>query len=104
MAQTVKVINGHILPDLTTVRKVIKQLNDDVKKDRKLAASLKSNPRKVLGARGLSIDVQNELLREAGRRIGGTAADCTGTCVCSGCCLTGHKELGDVVLPALKAG
>ena len=95
---TIKVVRGVVTPDAGAVRAVVKRLKTDIAGDPALAAKFKGNPRAVLAERGLSRDVQNELLVEMGRRVGGPLADCLGTCGCSGCCWTGSKGIEDLVI------
>lgn len=78
------VVNGYLIPDVSDVKEVILKLKEELQNDAILAAQYKLNPRQVLGARGLCQDVQNEWLDEDEMQ-----ADCTGTCACSGCCVSG---------------
>jgi len=82
----ITVKKGRIIPDTPTIRKVAKTLAADLKKDKKLAAQFKKDPRAVLGGRGLPFDVQTELLSDFGRST--RLSICEVTCVCTGCCVT----------------
>jgi hypothetical protein len=91
-----------LIPDVRALRSLSATLKADVKKDPELAKRFAKDPRAVMGERGLSRDVQNEMLVELGRtRLipgGNPAADCVGTCGCSGCCWTGKSQLQDMLI------
>lgn len=80
---TVTVQDGYLIPDLQAIRAVLSALREDLKSNSDLKSRFNQDPRGVLGARGLSIDIQNEILSEAGEAV---AEDCTATCASTDSC------------------
>lgn len=62
----VRVVNGHIMPDLNTIRQVSDAILREVTTNPAAEQEFRRNPRRYLANRGLSVDLQRELLRDAG--------------------------------------
>lgn len=92
-----QLVDGILVPDVQTVRNMMKVLKDNARQDPELAKRWKTNPRRVLGEMGLPRSIQNQLLREEGRRVLRTQFDISmesGCWGCSGCCCTGCSFTG----------
>ena len=84
-----QLIKGILMPSAETVREMILSLRERMENDKSLKSKYDSDPRKVLGEIGLNYEIQNEVLIEEGRNISLEGVECTGTCACTGCCVTG---------------
>jgi hypothetical protein len=79
-----RIENGHLIPDVDTIRDILKKLGEDAQAEPALLNRIKRNPGEVLGERGLSEPIQHELLRERGSP--GYEAECFPvSCICSSC-------------------
>jgi hypothetical protein len=72
-----KLVDGVLYPSLADVRKAVDRIQKEIKSHSKFSDELKANPRAVLGAFGISEDVQNELLSDMALE---THEDCYITC------------------------
>jgi hypothetical protein len=79
-----RIEKGCLVPDVETIREILKKLGEDAKNDPALLDRIKRTPGSVLGERGLSEPIQDELLRERGSP-GYEAACFPITCVCTNC-------------------
>jgi len=82
---SITIDKGFVIVDTDTVRAVVAQLKTDITTDKALAARLKRDPRRVLGDRGLSKPIQDQMLKEE-RASDPNAPE--GHCVCTLCCWT----------------
>lgn len=62
----VRIKGGFIAPSPRLARQALDQLQSDLRSDKCLQDSYLKDPRQVLGARGLGVDIQNEVLAGAG--------------------------------------
>jgi hypothetical protein len=93
MPGQVKISKGRLVPDIATVRKLARAIGKEVRADPKVAQQLRKNPRVFLGDRGIPIDIQKELLMDAGlskKRLAalGYNLDICITASAGGCCIT----------------
>jgi hypothetical protein len=93
MSNSLRVINGTIVPDMQSVLTVLNYTVADLKADPEKMTRFKADPRGYLGALGLNADIQREALSEAGLLEVAKVVECGQTCgmtgcVCSDCCLT----------------
>jgi hypothetical protein len=82
---------GTIIPDVTTIKQAIRQIQAAARKDPALRAALQRDPRAFLADRGFPGDVQRELLIESGKAALAKKKPCVRTCLCSVCCYTKCK-------------
>ncbi len=74
-----KLVDGVLYPSLADVRKAVDRIQKEIKSNSKFSHELKASPRAVLGAFGISEDVQNELLSDMA--IETHASSCYITCI-----------------------
>ena len=79
----VQIIDGTLVPSIDAVREFVKQFTAQLKSDPKLAGAFRLYPREVLASRGISHDLQTELLSEMGVVTAAMGCACTGCCVTS---------------------
>ena len=85
-----KLVDGVLYPSLADVRQAVDRIQKEIKSHSKFSDELKANPRAVLGAFGISEDVQNELLSDMAIESHGVSCyiTCLTTCWFTNCVIT----------------
>lgn len=66
MADTTRVQNGYLIPNVESLKELLLVLKEEIKSNPELAKEFKLNPGAVLGSRGFSLPIQKQLLAEDG--------------------------------------
>jgi hypothetical protein len=86
------VVDGYLIPGKSYLDALISALRSDVTADPQLRERWDRDPRGLLGERGISLPIQNELLADSNKlsieEAEALEADCSVTCVTTSCCVT----------------
>jgi hypothetical protein len=85
-----KLVDGVLYPSLADVRKAVERIQKEIKSNSKFSSDLQATPREVLGAFGISEDVQIELLSDMALQDHASSCyiTCLTTCWFTNCVIT----------------
>lgn len=85
-----RLVEGVLYPSMADVRAAVERLQKELKSNAKFSQDLKASPRAVLGALGISEDVQTELLSDMALETHAASCffSCITTCWFTNCVIT----------------